>query len=39
MIFNHKYGWVLDNWSGEDLGYYLRITDLKSLLTTYTKRI
>lgn len=21
------HGWVLDNWEGEDLRYYLRVTD------------
>jgi len=26
-LWEEYHGWVLDNWKGEDLGYYLRITD------------
>ncbi len=26
-LWEEYHGWVLDNWSGEDLSYYLRITD------------
>lgn len=26
-LWEEYHGWVLDNWKGEDLGYYLRVTD------------
>ena len=26
-LWEEYHDWVLDNWKGEDLGYYLRITD------------
>ncbi len=26
-LWEEYHEWVLDNWEGEDLGYYLRVTD------------
>lgn len=26
-LWEEYHGWVLENWKGEDLGYYLRVTD------------
>ena len=26
-LWEEYHGWVLENWEGEDLGYYLRVTD------------